>query len=285
MGLNPSMKLIRFGVLFAIILLSCQLANLTPIAEEEDTFDEMPGSNIEISPWTPGLRHTWQWQLAGDLDLSVEAEVFDLDLFETDAQTIADLHAKGSRVICYLNVGAWENWREDRVVFPDSVLGADYAGWQGERWLDIRQIDLLKPVIESRLDLCKKKGFDAVEPDNIDGYTNETGFPLTYADQLKYNLWLADEAHARGLLIGLKNDPDQVQDLVGVYDWAMTEDCFDQGWCEQMVGFVQAGKPVFAAEYTDSGVNFEHACSEAARLNFNLIMKNMDLDAYRRVCP
>jgi len=78
------------------------------------------------------------------------------------------------------------------------VLGNDYEGWAGEKWLDIRQISTLAPIMRARLDLCKQKGFDAVEPDNIDGYTNATGFPLTAQDQLDYNIWLANEAHARG---------------------------------------------------------------------------------------
>jgi len=46
--------------------------------------------------------------------------------------------------------------------------------------------------MRSRLDLAKSKGCDAVEPDNMDGYTNSTGFNLTYRDQLKYNIFIAD---------------------------------------------------------------------------------------------
>ena len=44
--------------------------------------------------------------------------------------------------------------------------------------MDIRRIDLLAPVMDARLDQCASKGFDGIEPDNIDGYTNDTGFPL-----------------------------------------------------------------------------------------------------------
>ncbi len=69
---------------------------------------------------------------------------------------------------------------------------------------------LLAPLMRARLDLCQAKGFDAVEPDNIDGYQVDggTGFPLTAGDQLRYNRWIAAEAHCRGLSIGLKNDSD-----------------------------------------------------------------------------
>ena len=37
---------------------------------------------------------------------------------------------------------------------------------------------------------CCDKGFDGIEPDNIDGFLNNTGFDLTYEDQLAY-IWLA----------------------------------------------------------------------------------------------
>ena len=279
------MKTIYAAVLCFVMLSACQLVNNEPDPRQIETNNKTSQWNAKSTSWTPALRQSWQWQLSGEIDLSTDAQVFDLDLFETDPQMVADLHAKGKWVICYINVGAWENWREDRELFPESILGMDYSGWKGERWLDIRQIDLLKPIMDARFDLCRQKGFDAVEPDNIDGYTNETGFPLTYDDQLQYNLWLAEEAHARGLMIGLKNNPDQVDDLVDVFDWAMTEDCFDQDWCEQMLAFVRAGKPVFAAEYTDTGVDFNAACAAAEGVNFNLILKNRELDAFRRTCP
>jgi hypothetical protein len=134
------------------------------------------------------------------------------------------------------------------------------------------------------MDQCKAKGFDALEPDNIDGYTNDTGFPLTYQDQLNYNLWLANEAHARGLSIGLKNDPDQVADLLPYFDWALTEDCFYDGWCDQVVPFVTAGKAVFVTEYTDTGITMDQFCPQANAMNFNAIFKNRDLDAWRQAC-
>lgn len=228
----------------------------------------------------------WQWQLSGlPVDLSFDVEMYDIDLFENEASVIEALHAQGRKVVCYVSVGSWEDWRPDADQFPASVIGKKYEGWPGEKWLDIRQIELLAPVMRARLDLCRDKGFDGVEPDNIEGYDNDTGFPLTYEDQIRYNQWLADEAHARGLSIGLKNDSDQAVDLLPYYDWALTEDCFAQGWCEEMLPFIQAGKPVFAAEYTDSVAAIEPFCEEAEKLNFSLILKDRELSAWRQPCP
>ncbi|MCJ7552161.1 MAG: endo alpha-1,4 polygalactosaminidase [Anaerolineae bacterium] len=219
------------------------------------------------------------------IDLSFDVDMYDIDLFAADAETVAALHASGRMVVCYVSVGSVEDWRPDAGQFPDSVVGRNYAGWPGEKWLDIRQIDLLAPVMRARFDDCAAKGFDGLEPDNIDAFTNNTGFPLTYEDQLAYNIWLADEAHARGLSIGLKNDSDQIADLLPYFDWALTEDCFEQDWCEEMQSFIQAGEPVFAAEYTDTGIGLEDFCPQAAAMGFSAILKHRDLDATLEECP
>jgi endo-alpha-1,4-polygalactosaminidase (GH114 family) len=244
-----------------------------------------PAGDGGVTWWVPAPGTTWQWQLDTPVDRTVSAAVFDIDLFDNDASVVAALHAKGAKVICYVSVGSWEDWRDDQGQFPSEVLGNDYDGWPGEKWLDIRRTDLLGPIMGARFDQCRDKGFDGLEPDNIDGYTNATGFPLTAADQIAYNEWLAAQAHARGLSIGLKNDSDQVTDLLPHFDWALTEDCFDQSWCDQLSPFVSAGKAVFMAEYTDTGVVLADLCAEAQTLQFSAILKHRDLTAWRQTCP
>lgn len=234
--------------------------------------------------WRPAPGLTWQWQLSGDeVDTSIDAAVYDLDL-DIDQAVIDDLHARGRKLICYLSVGSWEEWRTDADSFPEQVLGKDYEGWPGERWLDIRRLDLLAPIFRARLDLCAAKGFDGIEPDNMEIYTNDTGFPLTAADQLRFARWLAEEAHARGLAIGVKNAPDQAAELVESFDFAITEDCFYYNWCEAMLPFIEAGKPVFAAEYTDMDVDFSAACAWGEEHKFSFILKNRQLDAWLQTC-
>lgn len=234
--------------------------------------------------WIPNVGATFQWQLSTPVDLSIDAEVYDIDLFDNSAEVIAALHTEGRRVICYISVGTVENWRSDQGEFDARVIGKEYAGWEGERWLDIRRIDLLEPIMTKRFDLAQKKGCDALEPDNIDAYDNDTGFPLTAVDQLTYNRWLADQAHARGLSIGLKNDPDLVAELVPSFDWALTEDCSVDEWCAQMIPFVQAGKAVFQVEYTDQGVRLSDFCPQARQNQFTGILKRRELDSWREVC-
>ncbi len=250
----------------------------------------LPSATPPSPIWQPPLNATWQWQLGGDEEINTafDVDIYDIDLFETEASLISSLHSQGSKVICYISVGSWEDWRPDADQFPSEVIGNNYEGWPGEKWLDIRQIDLLAPIMRARLDMCAEKGFDGIEPDNIDLHWADTGFPLIYEDQLAYNIWLAEEAHARGLSIGLKNDDEQVADLLPYFDWALTEDCFDGEWCEAMLPFIEAGKPVFAAEYTDV-MDYEEfirdVCPQAKEMGFNVILKNRNLDAYMAVCP
>jgi hypothetical protein len=236
-------------------------------------------------PWRPRPGATWQWQLADEpLDLSLNVEMYDLDLFETTAAVVRQVHDRGAKAVCYLSAGTREDWRPDAAQFPREVVGKPYAEWPGERWLDIRRLDLLASIMQGRLDLCAAKGFDGVEPDNIDGFTNDTGFPLTMEDQLRYNLWLAQEAHKRGLSIGLKNSPELAGQLVGAFDWALTEDCVAEGWCAQLAPFFAQGKAVFSAEYTDTRVTLEAACAQARALGLSVILKRRELDAYRQAC-
>jgi hypothetical protein len=248
-------------------------------------------SNLQSAPtwWQPPVTTTWQWQLS-DLPVvqSFDVDMYDIDLFDNDASTVAALHTQGRKVVCYISVGSWEDWRSDADQFPPAVLGNDYAGWPGEKWLDIRQIALLAPIMRARFDQCQAKGFDGIEPDNIDGYTNDTGFPLTYQDQLNYNIWLANETHARGLSIGLKNDDEQVHDLLSYFDWALTEDCFADEWCSEMTPFINVGKAVFAAEYTDMMNTNEfltNVCPQAQTIQFSTILKHRDLDTWLLTCP
>jgi hypothetical protein len=245
-------------------------------------FETMVVTSNADGIWIPAQRGSWQWQLSDlPVDQSIDAEIFDIDLFDNNTSAVASLHARGRKVICYLSAGSWENWRPDAGAFPAAVKGKPLEGWAGESWLDIRQIDVLGPIMEARMDLCKSKGFDAVEVDNIDGYANDSGFRLTFQDQLNYNLFLANAAHARGLSIGLKNDLDQVKALLPYFDWALNEECFQYDECSLLRPFIKAGKAVFNVEYQLKTSQF---CDEANAMNFNSMRKHLDLDAWRAPC-
>jgi len=263
-----------------------------PVAEATGTSELEPvafmptvtrsvGEGETPSWWQPSPGTSWQWQLSGTLDTSIDVQMYDIDLVETPSATIADLRNAGRTVICYFSAGSWEDFRDDAALFPEAVLGSIMDGWPDERWLDIRQIDLLAPVMSARLDLAVSKSCDGVEPDNVDGYANASGFPLTGADQLAYNRWLAKSAHERGLSIGLKNDLDQIPDLVADFDWALNEQCAEFAECELLSPFVQVGKAVFGVEYEGEAATF---CPVVNALNFDWLHKRLDLDAWRVAC-
>lgn len=194
----------------------------------------------------------WQWQLGWTFDISTDiiqyVTVYGLDGFDTPASTVAALKARGCRVIAYFSFGSFESWRPDAASFPAGVKG-NSNGWPGERWLDIRNLAVLAPIMQARLDLARAKGFDAVEPDNIDGYTNDTGFSLTAADQLSYNIWIARQCHPRGLAVALKNDVEQVEQLEPHYDFALNEEAFRYNEWYAYRAFTDKGKAVFNVEY------------------------------------
>lgn len=276
---------------FRFLILTCFLLFI-PACEGSRANESSPPIPLPTHPlpspdgwWQPAIHTTWQWQLDQPVDISFDVNMYDVDLFETDARVVAALQEQGRKVVCYMSVGSWEEWRPDADQFPDEVIGSRYEGWPGERWLDIRRLDVLGPILQARLDLCRAKGFDGIEPDNMDGYTNDTGFSLTYQDQLTFNLWLAAAAHARGLSIGQKNTPEQTTDLLSVFDWALTEDCFAEGWCEAMQPYITAGKPVFAAEYTDMGITLDDFCPQAGELGFSAILKERELGTWWMGCP
>ena len=230
--------------------------------------------------WSPTPHTTWQWQLTTPVRLSVTAQMFDIDLFDNPASVVAALHRRGRHAICYLDAGTYENYRPDAGHFPAFVLGKP-NGWPGERWLDIRRLSTLGPIMRARFSLCRRKGFDGVEADNVDAYANDSGFPLTAADQPTYNRWLARTAHSYGLSIALKNDLDQVPALERYFDFALDEQCFEYSECDKLQPFVAAHKAVFEVEYNLSPGEF---CSRANALGFMSMRKQMDLGVSRQVC-
>ncbi|MFC7843788.1 endo alpha-1,4 polygalactosaminidase [Streptomyces sp. NPDC001046] len=230
--------------------------------------------------WKPRPGLAWQWQLDGRADPSADVPVYDIDGFENSAADVARLHRAGRKVICYINVGAWEDFRPDRKAFPRSVRGRP-NGWKGERWLDIRRIDVLRPIMERRFDMCRDKGFDAVEPDLVEGYGNDTGFPLTARDQLRYNRMIAAAAHERGLSVGLKNDLPQIPRLVDHFDFAVNEECAQYEECGALSPFIEAGKAVFHVEYTEPRSGF---CAESRRLGLSSMVKKPELGVWRAPC-
>jgi hypothetical protein len=212
----------------------------------------------------------------------VKAKVFDIDLLTTRRAVVQTLKDKHRKVFCYFSAGTNESFRKASQQFPAETRGRPLRDFPDEQWLDIRQVDKLSPLIERRLDLCRSRGYLGVDFDNVDGYSNKTGFSLTPGDQLAYDRYLAGAAHERGLVAGLKNDLEQVPALAGDFDFAVNEQCFQYRECAVLHrNFIENGKPVFHVEYNLKPRQF---CARARKLDFSSLFKRITLRAYRRPC-
>jgi hypothetical protein len=269
---------------FLLLFIGCKDNN----NQNNNTNDNI---NDNIKPITngtwykPTLNTTWQWQLLGNLNASYTVDMYDIDLYDTSKETITNLKLNGKKVICYFSAGSYENWREDKSEFPTEVLGNKLDGWENEQWLDISNNKFYN-IMLSRLDLAVSKGCDGVEPDNMDGYLNNTGFSLNYQDQLNYNKFISNEARTRGLSVGLKNDLEQIKDLVDFFDFAVNEECYQYEECETLSIFIEANKPVFHVEYENKFINDHNSlCNYSNNHNFNTLILPLDLnDEFRISC-
>lgn len=268
------------SVVAATVLLGAGIAS-AQVSSEEAPALSAESTLTATTWWKPAARISGQVQLQGTIDTNIDAEVFDIDGFDVPSSKIAALKAKGRKLVCYFSAGAWEDWRSDASRWPSSVRGKS-NGWPGEKWVDIRQLAALKPIMATRMDMCKAKGYDAVDPDNVDGYQNDTGFPLKAADQLAFNKMLADLAHERGLAIGLKNDLDQIPQLADIFDFSVNEQCAEYNECDTLKPFIARNKPVFNIEYSVSTTKF---CPKAKSLGLSPMKKKMALDAWIQRCP
>ncbi len=236
---------------------------------------------VETNWYRPPLSVSWQWQLGGTINTAYDVELYDIDLFNTKPVTIQSLQAVGKKVICYFSAGSYESFREDKDQFKPEDLGNTLDGWEDEKWLDIRSPNV-RSIMQARLALAHQKGCDGVEPDNMDGYTNNPGFDLTAADQLAFNRFIAEEAHKKGLSVGLKNDLEQVNELIDYFDFAVNEQCFEYSECDLLLPFTNSGKPVLNAEYASQYIEDTTArqalCNQSLNKQFSTLILPLDLD-------
>lgn len=274
-------------------------------------------ASAENTWWQPTAEKplTLHWVLGGPLNVNnakqmglrdfngnplPEPDVYDIDGEFNTAATVDYLHRKGKKVICYFDAGVYEDYRTDAYKFQQlspQIWGAADEPWDGSYWLDIRRVNELEPIMKARMQMCKDKGFDAIEPDEIDGWENENGFSnvpytdpatgkthygITYEDQLIYNKALARWAHELGMSIGQKGDIIQTRDLVNDFDWTLNEECFQYNECTnpydpnldtEVPGlqlYTRANKAVFVAEYKSySATRWNTICKTSAKNKFN----------------
>jgi hypothetical protein len=222
----------------------------------------------------------WHWQLSQEFqvprDVLPHKTLYDIDGEQATAQTVAALHALGPdvKVICYFDAGVYEDYRSDASTFPKSIIGNPDQGWDGSYWLDIRQLDVLMPILRKRAtEWCLNKGFDAVEPDETEVWSNDPGFPITLEQNNAFNTAVADMVHSLGLSVGLKGNNSEAAVLEPAFDWALTEQCWEFDECSNFRdSFVAKNKMVLNVEY-DAAPN----CMLANQWHINSSQRDLDL--------
>jgi hypothetical protein len=258
-----------------------RLDRVLPVALLATLAGALPAASADAY-WKPPPRLTLYWQLQGAVRQNVPVDAYDVDGFETAASAVAALHAQGRRVVCYIDVGTAETFRPDYSKFPRSVLGRS-NGWPGEKWLDIRSTSVIEPIMAARFRICAEKGFDAVEPDNIEAFSNRSGFPITAAQQLAFDEWVAATAHSLGMAVLQKNDGQQAQALQPHFDGVLAEQCNQYSECSDYAPYLSAGKPVIDAEYKLPDARF---CAADAALGIVGARFDLALDGRRfEPCP
>ena len=200
----------------------------------------------------------WDWQIGRVTPLERTGrhavDIYDIDGFLTTAAQVRAIHTTWQaatlphpKTICYLDM-AWEDYRPDASpgqVFPADTLGKVYYGYPQERWVDFRQLDALKPMLRERIAMCARKGFDAVELDDIDSFDppSTTGFHLTPGDAQNFLAYAFNEIHRFGMTALWKNSPYLSAWGRNYTDGAIVEECYVYRQClaSQLRGSTQYG--------------------------------------------
>ncbi|MCB9680112.1 MAG: endo alpha-1,4 polygalactosaminidase [Alphaproteobacteria bacterium] len=256
------------------------------VLQGEACVDYVAGEPVDAEVRTVDPGTPWQWQITGTVDTSWDVPVYDVDVFDLTDAVRDTLRDDDRMVICYFSAGSFEPWRDDADQFPEEVIGRPLDGWPDERWLDTRS-PVVRSILEARLDEAVAWGCDGVEPDNVTAYHNRSGFPLTATDQLDFNRFLANAAHSRGMGVALKNDVEQVEELVDWFDYSVNEECAAFDECDTLQPFLDAGKPVFHTEYVDDWQDAPDKADEVCGVlpGLSTIIKGWDLGPERLGCP
>ncbi|MEV4124394.1 endo alpha-1,4 polygalactosaminidase [Nocardia sp. NPDC049707] len=109
----------------------------------------------------------------------------------------------------------------------------------------------LAAIEDAWVDDCRTKGYQAVEPDNLDSYQRSHGL-LTAAASVAFASRLAKHAHEVGLAIAQKNTVELLdrRDAIG-FDFAVTEQCGATDECGQYAAAYN--NRVLDVEYDQAG--------------------------------
>jgi hypothetical protein len=197
----------------------------------------------------PPISGGFDYQLGGAYALPRGVEVLTRDS--------TDEPVKGVYSICYVNgfqTQPGAEWPSALILHTATGAALVDPGWPDEYILDISTVAKRQAVaqrIQRSIAGCRRKGFEAVEFDNLDSYSRSKG-ALTPADAIAYARLLVAAAHEDGLAASQKNTAE----LAGVgkrsigFDFVTTEECDRYSECGTFTKVY--GAHVYDIEYTDN---------------------------------
>lgn len=228
----------------------------------------------------PPVGGGFDYQINGSYTPAADVDVVSRDWFISTADpTIYS--------ICYVN--AYQTQPESGGGRPDEtsrwpahlVSGLEDPGWENEFLIDISSAQNRTDAaahMEQVIDECARKGYEAVEFDNLDSWTRnvDSNFDGVISsgespwwdidDAVAYARLLTNYTHSVGLAAAQKNTTDLFANDRHVYagfDFAVAEDC--GRWSECGDFEAAYGRRVYDVEYTNSG--FATACLASDRIS------------------
>ncbi|SPJ88075.1 related to endo alpha-1,4 polygalactosaminidase precusor [Fusarium torulosum] len=306
-------KLVVAGIILIIVIplsvglgvgLSRSKGGSNDDTDDDGNNDDSSGGTSGNTPnhtslWQPEVGASWQIillkpiEVHTDTKIEPDVEIFDLDLYDNDASTFAALKKLGKKVICYFSAGSYENWRDDKEYFHEADLGKPLDGWPGERWLNISSPNV-RSIMKKRIEMAAKKGCDAIDPDNVDGFQNNNGLKLTQNDTVNFVKFLSETAASFNVSTGLKNAGSVISEVISDVHFSVNEQCVEYSECDTFAPFIDHGKPVFHIEYPKgapgktSTKTVGGICSGKGKADgskgFSTVIKKMNLDTWVEYC-
>lgn len=247
-----------------------------------------PDSKSGINLPSPG-KVGWDWQIGASSDSAIkvasDVKLIDIDGFTASAAKVAELKKQGLYTVCYIDAGSYEPGRPDSARYPSYLKIQQDPDWPAEYFLDVTDVfkpnSVLAGILTDRMKMCRDKGFDALEPDNLQNDENVHGGRITTQQQIDFNGWIADQAHLHGLAVFQKNGPDKIllkdrtgKMMVDKFDGILNEECQQFGECGPLAEYTRRGKLALNVEYR-SGASLN--CTLMAQLGVNAIKKDLNL--------
>ncbi len=228
----------------------------------------------------PPVNGRFDYQIGGAYPPAAGVSIVDRDWHETPAA--------GRYTICYVNAfqtqaedRTWWTAKHDDLLLKKNGKLVEDPDWPGEYMLDTSTAAkraAIASIEDAWLDSCAGKGFQGVEPDNLDSWTRSKSL-LTQADNVAMATLLARHAHADGLAIAQKNTTElgsTGRTEVG-FDFAIAEECQVYGEC---AGYTKPyGGHVIEIEYTDNPRKYYTQACSARGGTISVILRDRDVVA------